>query len=98
LEEAEIEKISPEDEVSIEVPCNDGAGDAAIVEKISKGPAIPALGSVLRSAILVLRAGHVFFSKAHSDKMENHDSPRVPLLSPPHRVCVFLDHAIVPSL
>eukprot|EP00258_Populus_trichocarpa_P012847 XP_002323136.2 calcium-transporting ATPase 8, plasma membrane-type [Populus trichocarpa] len=86
LEEAEIEKISPEDEVSIEVPCNDGAGDAAIVEKISKGPAIPALGSVLRSAILVLRAGHVFFSKAHSDKMENHDSPRVPLLSPPHRV------------
>ncbi|XP_034908738.1 calcium-transporting ATPase 8, plasma membrane-type [Populus alba] len=86
LEEAEIERISPEDEVSIDVPCNDEAGDAAIVEKISKGPAIPALGNVLRSAILVLRAGHIFFSKAHSDKKENHDSPRVPLLSPPHRV------------
>nr|TKR90700.1 hypothetical protein D5086_0000230120 [Populus alba] len=53
LEEAEIERISPEDEVSIDVPCNDEAGDAAIVEKISKGPAIPALGNVLRSAILV---------------------------------------------
>ena len=89
MEVAEIEKLSPEDEVSIEVPCNDEAGDAAIVEKISKGPAIPALGNVLRSAI---------FSKAHGDKMENHDSPRVPLLSPPHRVCVFLNHAIVPSL
>ena len=61
-------------------------------------PAIPAPRNVLRSAILVLRAGHVFFSKAYNDKKETLDSPRVLLSSPSHRVCVFLSYAIVPSL
>ncbi|KAL3568768.1 hypothetical protein D5086_028658 [Populus alba] len=46
---------------------------------------IPAPRNVLRSAILVLRAGHVFFSKAYNDKKETLDSPRVLLSSPSHR-------------
>ncbi|KAL9373341.1 hypothetical protein Peur_032961 [Populus x canadensis] len=48
-------------------------------------PAIPAPRNVLRSAILALRAGHVFFSKAYNDKKETLDSPGVLLLSPSHR-------------
>jgi len=62
------------------------------------GPAIPAPRNVLRSAILALRAGHVFFSKAYNDKKETLDSPGVLLLSPSHRVCVLLGYATVTSL
>ncbi|KAH8486077.1 hypothetical protein Peur_070400 [Populus x canadensis] len=55
------------------------------------GPAIPAPRNVLRSAILVLRAGHVFFSKAYNDKKETLDSPRVLLSSPSHRNLVVAE-------
>ncbi|KAF9664396.1 hypothetical protein SADUNF_Sadunf16G0014200 [Salix dunnii] len=48
------------------------------------GPAIPTPRNVLRSAILVLQAGH-FFSKAVNDKKETLDSAGVLLLSPSRR-------------
>ncbi|KAG6743512.1 hypothetical protein POTOM_052208 [Populus tomentosa] len=49
------------------------------------GPAIRAPRNVLRSAIMALRAGHVFFSKAYNDKKETLDSPGVSLSPPSHR-------------
>ena len=62
------------------------------------GSVIPAPRNVLRSAILALRAGHVFFSKAYNNKKETLDSPGVLLPSPSHRVCVFHGYATVASL
>ncbi|KAJ6749416.1 hypothetical protein OIU85_000093 [Salix viminalis] len=41
------------------------------------GPAVPAPRIVIRSAILSVRAGHIFYSKAGDDKEETLDSPGV---------------------
>ncbi|KAB5519064.1 hypothetical protein DKX38_023383 [Salix brachista] len=54
-------------------------------------PAIPAPRNVLRSAILFLRAGHIFCSKAGSDEEETLDSPGVAATqenSPTHQVSI----------
>ena len=72
--------------------------DPESLEIVLLEPEIPAPRNVLRSAILALRAGHVFFSKAYNNKKETLDSPGVLLPSPSHRVCVFHGYATVASL
>ncbi|CAK7323286.1 unnamed protein product [Dovyalis caffra] len=55
------------------------------LESPEKGLPIPPPKICLRSAILVIRAGHIFFSHANYDEKETLVSPGVLLLSPSHR-------------
>jgi Ca2+-transporting ATPase len=66
------------------------------LESQETGPAIPAPRKIFRPVVLVILAVRTFSSYALNNK-ESTDSLRVSLLSPSHRVCAFIDHAVISS-